>query len=699
MKKVAACVILSAAVLAQEGGDDCGLSPHPYTIDLRHIEGKGIGYDKGYTTLDMRFHFPETTFAPFIDLRGHLFDDEKWAANGGMGVRYLADSVSAIFGLNAYYDFRQAHRKDFQQVGGGLEVLWSRWELRTNGYFPISARKTRIFDIKFDEFKGNRIILKGKRDYSLLGGDAEVGVHLKNTGLVRCYAGIGPYYLSAEGCKDSWGGKGRFKVDISKWFWAEVNGSYDSIFKGIVQGQLALVVPFGPRSKVASKKEASCETAIALQERLVQQPERLEIIPIERCKKKSPAIDPLTGLPYTVWFVNNTSSSAGTIESPFPTLLQAQNASGVNDIIYVSPGNGSLYDGGIVLKDNQRLYGSGVRHIIPTQFGDVEIPQQTSTLPLIGNTMGTVVLLANNNTIEGLNIEPTMDVVNGFGINHLAFLYNQISPIGNSATVQLSDVTGQVTINNNYFFTEGTGGFPLIVQGIVDVNIDMRNNLIESCNTVAQFTPASGVLNLNFVNNTINGSISGISFGNSADCQGQIVLENNRFYASGVVFAYTLSQNARMGLTLLNNEFLGFSDFQITTFMTSQLDLNANGNTFVGQNQVAITATDNSQIRGGFDRNTVRMTNIGLSLIANASGQAFMSVTNNVISTPVQSIFASDTAATLCLRYQNNQMPAGTPVIFQQMGGSNFYLEPLIGNTGFLIPVNVITNVPSGFCE
>ena len=223
MKKIAVCLLLSSISFAQEKPDDCGLAPHPYTIDLRHIEGKGIGYDQGYTTLDAHFHLPASSFAPFLDVRGHLFDDEKWAANAGIGCRYLSDSLSTIFGLNVYYDFRKTHKKDFQQVGAGLEMLWSRWELRANGYFPISARKTRIFDVKFDELKGNSIILKGKRDTSLVGGDAEVGVYLKNTGLVRCYAGAGPYYLSSEGCKDSWGGKGRFKVDISKWFYAEVN--------------------------------------------------------------------------------------------------------------------------------------------------------------------------------------------------------------------------------------------------------------------------------------------------------------------------------------------------------------------------------------------------------------------------------------------------------------------------------------------
>ncbi len=42
-----------------------------------------------------------------------------------------------------------------------------------------------------------------------------------------------------------------------------------------------------------------------------------EIIVIDKVRKKTVAIDPATGLPYFFVFVNNTSSSNGTYESPY----------------------------------------------------------------------------------------------------------------------------------------------------------------------------------------------------------------------------------------------------------------------------------------------------------------------------------------------------------------------------------------------
>jgi hypothetical protein len=59
-------------------------------LGLRHVEAKGLGYDKGYTTLEGMF-FPLKNVCPaypFIDLRGHIFNNNEYAANVGLGVRF-----------------------------------------------------------------------------------------------------------------------------------------------------------------------------------------------------------------------------------------------------------------------------------------------------------------------------------------------------------------------------------------------------------------------------------------------------------------------------------------------------------------------------------------------------------------------------------------------------------------------------------
>ena len=76
--------------------------PIPKRIDLGHIEGKGVGYDTGYTKLSMIMG-PEYRLGhhmTLLDLRGVVFDDGKFAANAGFIGRYLPKSACAVFGWN-----------------------------------------------------------------------------------------------------------------------------------------------------------------------------------------------------------------------------------------------------------------------------------------------------------------------------------------------------------------------------------------------------------------------------------------------------------------------------------------------------------------------------------------------------------------------------------------------------------------------
>lgn len=130
---------------------------------------------------------------------------------------------------------------------------------------------------------------------------------------------------------------------------------------------------------------------------------------------KTTAINPATGQSYFIWFVNNESQSPGegTFESPFPTLLQAQQNAHPSDIIYVFPGNKTAQgmDAGITLQQGQQLLGAGIcQHIITTQ-GRITIPAQACDLPLLTNTAvlslatyPVVLLNAGDNIVSGLNL-------------------------------------------------------------------------------------------------------------------------------------------------------------------------------------------------------------------------------------------------------------------------------------------------------
>jgi len=202
----------------------CGCTPHPQRIEVSHVEGKGIGYKKGYTTLEGFFVVPSTLendWVPFLDIRGHVFNDGHPAANAGLGLRYLS---SRVWGANIYYDYRKTSRVHYNQIGAGLETLGNVWDFRINGYFPVGKRESGSYRFKFDHFKGHRMILKSKKEFAMIGGNAEVGAHAYHSRKMDLYAAAGPYYFAGHG-RSTWGGERRLAFTGFNFLRLQVSGS------------------------------------------------------------------------------------------------------------------------------------------------------------------------------------------------------------------------------------------------------------------------------------------------------------------------------------------------------------------------------------------------------------------------------------------------------------------------------------------
>src|SRR3990167_5065300 len=57
-------------------------------IVFQYLAGDGIGFSKGYTRIDGFFSYsPDGNYNYFADIRPHIFNDGKFAFNGGLGVR------------------------------------------------------------------------------------------------------------------------------------------------------------------------------------------------------------------------------------------------------------------------------------------------------------------------------------------------------------------------------------------------------------------------------------------------------------------------------------------------------------------------------------------------------------------------------------------------------------------------------------
>jgi len=263
----------------------CEKVPNRSWLSAQHRESKGIGYNVGYSTLELFLGNPFCARTlGFLDLRGHIFNNGKWAANGGIGLRHGLESSPYVVGINAYYDYREASHAHFNQVGGGLELLANRWDLRLNGYVPIGKRKHK-FEDGFSAFKGNRAIFAKQYEFSYYGGDLDLGCEFIKGDLGDLHGTLGGYYFYGEYGKNAGGCFLKLNARVTPYVSLEAQGSYDNLFRWIAQGAVALNVPFG--GKALKKKPMSCMEPLSLGERLVEPVARFEIIVKNEHKKKA----------------------------------------------------------------------------------------------------------------------------------------------------------------------------------------------------------------------------------------------------------------------------------------------------------------------------------------------------------------------------------------------------------------------------
>lgn len=487
---------------------DC--NARPMRVEVHHIEGKGIGYTKGYTSLEGFFGRRMSRYLPFIDLRGHVFDDGKFAANAGMGLRYL--SSSWVFGGNVYYDYRQTHHTHFNEIGLGLETLGKRWEFRVNGYLPVGAKKSPGFHkhkSSFCEFKGfegnlmlvDQITIKKKIvEEAMKGIDAEAEYHLFVKGVYDVYGAAGPYYFVKDSGGHAVGGKARLGINITEYLRLEAIGSFDNLFHGIAQGLISVNIPFGKKLFRAKNNRQSMNCNLAT--RFIQPVQRDEIIVVGKHHHKSTrhqsgiAVDSITGAPLNFIFVNNTNPNTGdgTFENPFNQFANAQTVSSPGSIFYVFPGDGTTtgLDAGTTtfqLLDNQQVISAGITQLIASGCGTVGIPAQSSGLPHFTSTPGTTVFFVrNHNTLSGLHIS-----VDGAG-EGLADDIGTITP----------NITG-LTVINNVIDNIDVGGYGVNIPTGIGGTVNIANNIFN-------LDTAVGGVFANSVGVTTSYSITGNQF-------------------------------------------------------------------------------------------------------------------------------------------------------------------------------------------
>jgi len=721
--------------------EECELGPRSMRLGIRHIENKGVGYNTGYTTFETFLAPPSGMWAamPFLDLRGHVFDDGRWAANGGIGLRKL--KRGRVYGGYAYYDYRNtSHKNDYNQISFGFETLGNLWDMRLNGYVPFGSTKSLGYDLAFGQFVGNTLFVTRKFEYSLAGANGEIGFHAVRKGNFDLYTALGPYYLKGTSGGAIWGGEARLRAGYRDYVGVEVNYSYDSTFKNIVQGQLFFNIPFGPRSKVYKNDSATCAAAVMLAERMVQPVVKNEIIPVNQEEVESAAINPLTGEPYTFWFVDNTSHSAGTYESPFPTLLDAQNASGVSDIIYVFPGDLTTtgMDAGIQLQDYQKLWGTGIPHTLNTTFGSITIPAistgafqnpfpsiSIARVPIITSATNPsdVIGVANNNEISGLYIQN----VYGSGITpqnvpivNLTVTHNIIqgpdtSDVPGAYGISLQSTEGTVLIDSNMIF-QGNIGINIESTSVQNATYIISNNSCPALGAAGGGSaPYGNFLVTSYtdcanISTVISGNAFSVSnysvqmtFDNATAQQAcSVDISNNTINSdsanSGTSLSFTLSNDANVNLSAMNNQLNTpyANGITVSQSNNSQMNVQIAGNSFSTWNSsLSFTLGNSSQLTGAiYNNDFIFDEDSGILIVANSSSTVSnFSVTNNLIQGVLQSY--STGSDSISITTNTDAVAAVTIAMNTIQGGSNG-LALVTNNSSSMtasVTGNICTNV------
>ncbi len=273
----------------------CPWEPKPELIGVSHTEGKGLGYSRGYSSLDLFLSQPlcQRRLIPFLDLRGHIFNDGKYAANAGLGLRWLSERFKQIWGFNAFYDYLQTSQRPYNQVSAGLEALGENWDARLNGYLPVGHKKKNIYRFFYEDLSLEGFLLEAREQFAMRGFDSEIGYRFCKTRYFDLHVGAGPYYYWGSSAKTpnafrkahrhATGGRISAEVAFMNYVFLDGYVGYDSLFRWTGQGTLTLRFPFD----LTFTKKSCSKSTYCLKERLYRPVEHNEIIVIDSCNRFS----------------------------------------------------------------------------------------------------------------------------------------------------------------------------------------------------------------------------------------------------------------------------------------------------------------------------------------------------------------------------------------------------------------------------
>ena len=687
----------------------CEPDVHPDMIYFKHIEGKGVGYKEGYSTLGA-FITPYSTFSsvlPFLDLRGHVFNQSwKFAANAGAGIKYLSDSPW-VFGAAAYYDYRQTSKSHYNQASLSFEFLMNRWEFRANGYLPFghkthTRKSSEVAAYLFDHFAGHNLFydtvlnVHKRIEYVMKGADAEVGFQLmKPKQDYTLYLGIGPYYYHSPDHihKHAFGGLARLQARVTPYLTLQVSDSYDNLFHNNFQGEVSVNIPFGGKIlKKNAQFDAGCCDVLSMQARMVQPMHRNEIIVADKKKEHyyqtlDPIAQSIHGGLLNFVFVNGSAASGGdgTFENPFNNINTAFTDTNPGDVFYIYGGTYDLTSS-LVTQDYQMVLGGSIKQYVPIQAsptttGSVAIPPQSGSMPILSNPStglnGLVLVNGDENVFSGLNFVTDNLSYGGAALVNFLPSTQTYTPVNNITVINnifnlsggghngamFQEVTGQTLVAYNQF--KGNGSAP------VGLLFDEENSFVGSVtihdNTFTGWT-TSGILIEANESTSGHAVVNANIYYNSASSNGS-GLTGMRIFSSplsGVGINLYADDHGTINALVNNNtaSFNGTNGLEIDSDMNSTINATVCGNNFNynGNESIGIQPIASSEINVLISNNSMSYNGTGGMGTLSPGGQtdAVLNIViqNNIIRNNADVGIAFETNGTIFGNYTilNNQL-------------------------------------------
>ncbi len=430
-----------------------------------------FGRDDSITHAELMPYFEVDQHTLFGDARLFMSNDGYFGGNVGVGYRYRLPEGNRFLGASFWYDIDDTTSEMYHQLGVSLESCGSFWDVRSNLYLPIGDyEKDYGITVQDQRFAGNQIVYTGARSFgaAMKGFDLELGLPLP-TELARKHnlsITPGTYMFFGDAAPDIYGYKLRAEGSITSNVAMQVEMTEDDTFGTTVMLGIEFVLPGGSRHQDPSDTSSRIRT-----DQFVHRNYNVIVSKQADLQPGLTAINPATGLPYTIQHVSTTAGGAnlGTVEDPFSSVADAQAAGG--DILFVH--GGSVLSAPIVMQAGEQILGEGVGYSIDYgSFGIGLLPTVNagSAQPTLLGVSGAAVTLASDSWLAGFVVDsPTGYGVVGNAVDNVTIHDMDVRNTGLDG-LYLRDLGGENSFYN--LAITGAGAAGIAIEGAGDYVID-----------------------------------------------------------------------------------------------------------------------------------------------------------------------------------------------------------------------------------